>query len=154
LNWCNPNNKIPQGRQLVVLRDGFAGRRMDRQAIKFIIGKNIRHRRNVAGLSLEAVASQIGITYQQLQKYEKGKDSISADKLVQLAPILKCTVDDLCSEAAVSGSAILTDNPWNPYRVEKLVSDFSRIRSRAVRNKVCAIVEIVADSVASQSGSL
>jgi len=114
----------------------------------------MRHRRNIAGLSLNAVALQIGITYQQLQKYEKGKDSISADKLVQLAPILNCTVDDLCNEAVVSDTAILTDNPWNPYRVNKLVSDFSRIRSRAVRNKVCAIVEIVANSVTNQSGSL
>jgi transcriptional regulator with XRE-family HTH domain len=127
---------------------------MDRQAIKIIIGRNMRHRRNLMGLSLNAVAIQIGITYQQLQKYETGKDSIAVDKLVQLAPILKCTVDDLCNEAVEIGAAFLTDTPWNPYRVNKLLSDFNRIRSRAVRNQICGIVQIVADSAKSQSGSL
>lgn len=114
----------------------------------------MRHRRNLMGLSLNAVAVHIGITYQQLQKYETGKDSIAADKLVQLAEVLKCTVDDLCNEAMETSAVFLSDTPWNPYRVNKLLSDFNRIRSRAVRNQICGIVQIVADSKKSQSGSL
>jgi len=120
---------------------------MDRTDIRIIIGKNIRYRRLIAGLSLKALGKQLGITYQQMQKYETGANGINCEKLIELAALFHCSVDDLCKDA-VEDTAHAPENPWNPYRVHTLISHFNRIRSHTARNKVCGIVRLVADSLA------
>lgn len=49
------------------------------------IGARIRQRRKSLGLSLAAVAAALGVSYQQIAKYEHGIDSISAARLHHLA---------------------------------------------------------------------
>lgn len=117
---------------------------MERTDIRLIIGKNMRHRRLLAGLSQQAVGNHLGITLQQIQKYENGANSISCDKLIELAALFRCTVEDLCRDA-VEDVAHTPEHPWNPYCVHTLISHFNRIRSHALRNKVCGIVRTVAD---------
>lgn len=56
------------------------------------ISANLRRIRVVRGLTQEAVGEKIGVTFQQLQKYEKGTNRISAGKLVALAKVLECDV--------------------------------------------------------------
>jgi transcriptional regulator with XRE-family HTH domain len=50
-----------------------------------LIGRRIRLAREQAGISQVQVAAAIGVTYQQLQKYEGGKNRISASMLLQLS---------------------------------------------------------------------
>ena len=69
---------------------------MDRKAIRIFIGKNIRHRRESLGLSLQDVSEKLKVSYQQLQKYEKGINGIYSDKLIDIAHILRCSIGDLC----------------------------------------------------------
>lgn len=52
------------------------------------IGQVIRHFRTVNDITLVQMASDLGISYQQLQKYEKGTNRISAEKLFQISNIL------------------------------------------------------------------
>jgi transcriptional regulator with XRE-family HTH domain len=49
-------------------------------------------RRNMVGLSQEKVADALGLTFQQVQKYEKGMNRISASRLHQLASILQVPI--------------------------------------------------------------
>jgi transcriptional regulator with XRE-family HTH domain len=58
------------------------------------VGWAVRHRRIVLGLSLAAVAKELGLTFQQLQKYEHGTNRISASKLYKIAQILMCKPGD------------------------------------------------------------
>lgn len=58
------------------------------QDIDKVIGERIRQRRAVLGLSQQNVSDPLGITYQQLQKYEKGTSKVSASKLFVLAKVL------------------------------------------------------------------
>jgi transcriptional regulator with XRE-family HTH domain len=53
------------------------------------IGKRLRTRRNVRGLSMQDLAALTGISYQQIQKYELGGNRISASRLYQLACLLE-----------------------------------------------------------------
>ena len=53
------------------------------------LGHNIRAARTAAGKSLEEVAEYLDVTYQQIQKYEKGKTRITLDRLVSLAAYLE-----------------------------------------------------------------
>jgi len=52
------------------------------------IGKRIRERRIMMGLTLKALAERIGITYQQLQKYECGRDRVASSRLQEIAVAL------------------------------------------------------------------
>src|SRR3546814_11701500 len=53
------------------------------------VGRKVRERRLLLGLSQAAVAQQIGVTGQQYQKYEKGENRISASPLFDIANVLK-----------------------------------------------------------------
>ncbi len=59
------------------------------------VGATIRLRRKSRGLSQAALAEAIGITFQQVQKYERGANRVSASTLVRIATALDCSVADL-----------------------------------------------------------
>lgn len=56
------------------------------------VGQKLRLRRTMLGLSQEALAETIGITFQQLQKYERGANRISASRLYNLSCVMKVPV--------------------------------------------------------------
>jgi transcriptional regulator with XRE-family HTH domain len=56
------------------------------------VGGRLRLRRKTLGLSQTAVAEAVGLTFQQLQKYERGSNRISASRLHELATVLKMPV--------------------------------------------------------------
>ncbi|WP_375641768.1 MULTISPECIES: helix-turn-helix domain-containing protein [unclassified Bartonella] len=53
--------------------------------IDILIGKRIRHRRISIGLSQKALGSHLGVSFQQIQKYEKGFNRVSAGCLLEIA---------------------------------------------------------------------
>ena len=53
------------------------------------VGKRLRLARTLSGLSLEQVANRLDLTFQQLQKYEKGTNRVSAGRLWRLAQLLR-----------------------------------------------------------------
>lgn len=56
------------------------------------MGNRLRLRRKVLGLSQEKLAQALGITFQQVQKYEKGANRISASRLQDIAKVLEVPV--------------------------------------------------------------
>jgi transcriptional regulator with XRE-family HTH domain len=56
------------------------------------VGQRVRQRRVLCGLSQTELANRIGLTFQQLQKYERGMNRISASKLWQIAQVLDVPV--------------------------------------------------------------
>lgn len=58
------------------------------------IGKNLKGYRKICGLSQKELAETVGVTFQQLQKYEKGNNRISASRLYKLAETLNVSVAD------------------------------------------------------------
>lgn len=56
------------------------------------VGGRVRLRRTLAGMSQEQLGEQLGVTFQQVQKYEKGSNRISASRLWQIAEILDVPV--------------------------------------------------------------
>lgn len=61
-------------------------------AIDVYVGGRLRLRRKVLGLSQGSLAQALGITFQQVQKYEKGMNRIGASRLQRIAEILKVPV--------------------------------------------------------------
>lgn len=61
--------------------------------VDIYIGNKVRARRNLLGLSQEELAHSIGLTFQQVQKYEKGVNRISVSRLVDICRTLKAPIE-------------------------------------------------------------
>lgn len=57
------------------------------------VGKQLRNRRTLMGLSQESLADAVGVTFQQVQKYERGTNRISASRLYSFSKILDVSID-------------------------------------------------------------
>src|SRR5258708_28658631 len=66
-----------------------------------LIGQNIRANRLARGLSQAELADQIGVTFQQVQKYEKGTNRVGGSRLVQVAKALNAPAFALLEGAEV-----------------------------------------------------
>lgn len=75
--------------------------------VDLAVGQRVRGARLEKGLSQMALAEHIGVTFQQLQKYEKGKNRISVAKLLQLAATLDIPAAALLGDSAASPEASL-----------------------------------------------
>jgi len=62
------------------------------------LGLRIRQRRKSLGVSQTALADAIGLTFQQIQKYERGFNRVSFSRLVDIAHALNCRVIDLVGD--------------------------------------------------------
>lgn len=76
------------------------------------VGQRLRVRRSLLGMSQEKLAEAVGITFQQIQKYERGTNRVSAGRLFQFSKILDIPVsyfyEQLAAEGAVNQG--LSDN--------------------------------------------
>jgi transcriptional regulator with XRE-family HTH domain len=75
------------------------------------IGHRIRARRLALGMSQEALATEIGITFQQVQKYEKGMNRVAAATLVDIARALDAPVTLLLPAMTTSPATSLIEEP-------------------------------------------
>ena len=66
-----------------------------RNKLDLALGLHIRERRKALGISQAALAEALGITFQQIQKYEWGFNRVSFSRLVLIAHALDCRVGDL-----------------------------------------------------------
>ena len=68
------------------------------------LGLRVRLRRKELGISQSGLADATGITFQQVQKYEKGTNRISFSRLIGISQALSCSVRDLIADLGTSGS--------------------------------------------------
>ena len=68
-------------------------------AIDAIVGNNIRARRKALGLTQQNIADHLGMTFQQVQKYERGTNRVAASTMWRMASVLRCGLDDLFTGA-------------------------------------------------------
>lgn len=65
----------------------------EKEAVDAFVGARISLRRSALGLSQTALAQQLGISFQQVQKYETGQNRISASRLHRVATVLATSVE-------------------------------------------------------------
>jgi transcriptional regulator with XRE-family HTH domain len=70
------------------------------------VGARIRLLRKVRGLSQQALAEAAGVTFQQIQKYERGANRVSASMLSRIATTLKAPVAEMFGEASPASGSI------------------------------------------------
>lgn len=106
------------------------------------IGARIRARRVELGLSMDNLAGKLGVTHQQIQKYEKGTNSIRPSAMKEVAEALGVPLSYLYEN--VTGRAAAEHIEIAKRENLELIRDFQRIRSRSIRDRVRAIVKTVA----------
>lgn len=73
------------------------------------VGSRIRLRRNILGMSQERLGESLGISFQQIQKYERGTNRVGASRLQNIAGILNVPVSFFFEE--VSGNNLIIAAP-------------------------------------------
>ncbi len=118
------------------------------------VGGRVRMRRKFLGLSQTDLADALGLTFQQVQKYERGSNRISASKLFEIARTLKVPVayffegyghneavegfTESQSEQAVHGFLMTTEGI-------EIAEAFPRIKNAKHRRKVMELVRTLAE---------
>lgn len=74
------------------------------------VGARLRFLRLERGLTQEALGKLLGLTFQQVQKYEKGTNAIASTRIPQLCKILKITPNDLFSGYVFHSQEIVADS--------------------------------------------
>jgi transcriptional regulator with XRE-family HTH domain len=115
------------------------------------VGRRLRMRRLMLGMSQEKLADQLHLTFQQVQKYEKGVNRISASRLQEISRILQVPVPFFFEGAPGTGGA--KGPPPMPTYVSEflatadsfvLIRAFTSIRSAQLRRAIVRLVEGVA----------
>lgn len=115
------------------------------------VGARIRMRRRILGVSQERLAEGLGLTFQQIQKYERGANRVSASKLYEIAKSLQSPVDYFFeglagaweSGMAESGGSFAHDLLATPEGLE-LASLFPKIGRQKVRRRIVELVRSMA----------
>jgi transcriptional regulator with XRE-family HTH domain len=105
-----------------------------------LVGANLRLQRNAAKMSQTDMAEAIGVTFQQVQKYERGTNRLSAGKLLTVANLLKVPVTAFYEGAksmAKSSPPILLLAKRDAFR---LAEAFSKIEDVRLRSSVVGLV--------------
>lgn len=94
-------------------------------SIDVAVGMKIRQRRMLMGLSQERLGESLGITFQQVQKYEKGTNRVSASKLQAVADTLKVPVSYFFEEVGGQKHEIVPGEVLNRNQIEvvKVMAD-------------------------------
>ena len=115
--------------------------------IDIAVGARIRMRRKSLKVSQGALADTLGITFQQVQKYERGANRVSASMLVKIARRLECTVASLIGEDGGSVDDGLAPRLAIPGALD-LLSAFSRIENAETRRRILDLISVLAGAAA------
>lgn len=103
------------------------------------IGERIRLRRLELGLTQEQLAAALGVSYQQIQKYENGTNRISAAQLAELARKLEVPIGWFIEEDDPKTGAA------NPRGLVELVRGFGTLKTPSVRRSLLALIKLLAE---------
>jgi transcriptional regulator with XRE-family HTH domain len=136
-------------------------------AIDMHVGKRVRLRRTLLGMSQEQLGAELNVTFQQVQKYERGANLISASRLWDISQILDVPIsyffDDMSegtmrssprwisrgdSAGALNGEQI--KDPMARRETLELVRTYYTIEKPAVRKRIAEMVKSIATTLAGE----
>jgi transcriptional regulator with XRE-family HTH domain len=119
------------------------------------VGSRVRMRRKMLAMSQEKLAKALGLTFQQVQKYEKGMNRIGGSRLQQMSDVLQVPVAFFFEDAPGASSIFKSDETaLTPADVDdfisssdglRLIGAFTRIKSATLRRRIASLVQEIAD---------
>jgi transcriptional regulator with XRE-family HTH domain len=112
------------------------------------VGKNIRAFRMAKGLSQSAIGDALGVTFQQVQKYERGVNRVGSSRLAKLSKVLGVPVDKFFEDSDLTGdgstSKAVTDILSQPYAI-RLLQALADIRDNRTRLAIVQLSEAISE---------
>ena len=109
------------------------------------IGSRLRARRLMLGMSQTDLGEAIGLTYQQIQKYEKGSNRIGGSRIQQIASALKCSPSYFFGGDGKNAAIIdVASTLLTRHDSRRLLEAFNRIEDGPLRAAIVNLVEAVA----------
>jgi transcriptional regulator with XRE-family HTH domain len=108
-----------------------------------VLGKKIRLRRIERNLSQEGLAVRLGVTFQQVQKYEKGKNRVSVTRLQQIAVALNTPTDFFYEgdgKSTEMESLLFEDGKFSL----RLLRAYTKIADKTVARRFVSLLETIA----------
>lgn len=131
------------------------------------VGSRVRLRRTLRGMSQQRLAGELGLTFQQVQKYERGANRIGASRLYELSEVLDVPPSFFFEGIAATGKrrptseqredvapATAESEQFAKREILELVRAYDRIDNREIRDRLFALVKAVSASIddASETG--
>ena len=122
------------------------------------VGSRVRMRRIMLGMSQEKLGDALGLTFQQIQKYEKGTNRVGASRIQQISEILQVPVSFLFEGGPTSNSGNGFGEGTSPTYVSDFLATseglaltraFTRIADSKLRRSIVDLVEQIAAREAS-----
>lgn len=125
------------------------------------VGSRVRLRRMMIGMSQERLGEKLGLTFQQVQKYEKGANRIGASRLFAISKILEVPVEfffqdmpDSIAQGPTDNSAGMSEPDETSFVMDfvnsseglQLNTAFKRIDSSDTRRKLVELVKTLAEA--------
>jgi len=107
------------------------------------LGARIRDRRRSLKMSQSKLGDRLGVTFQQVQKYERGANRVSISSLVLISEALGCTVGDLLGTGHDPGTV-----DWSKFedaQANALVEEFARLPTPELRKRVLELMRSLAE---------
>ena len=123
---------------------------MDFHSVDKFVGSKVRGRRMALGISQTKLANALGVSFQQVQKYEKGSNRISASKLLAISQLLERPVSYFFDGAAEVGGKEKSLAPddlqisMESREVHQVARNYSRILDEAVRQRLRKLISRLA----------
>ncbi len=120
------------------------------------VGSRVRLRRNLLGMTLQTLAKAVGVTYQQLQKYERAVNRVGASRLFNLSRVLDVPIsfffEDLSPAAAGGGrrrarglskapAAVLEPDLLSKRETVELIRAYYRVKDPRLRKRVLDLLQ-------------
>lgn len=123
------------------------------KAVDIHVGKRIRLQRNMKKMSQEKLGDALGITFQQIQKYEKGTNRVGASRLQAISDVLEAPVAFFFDGGPSEGSANKETNQSDTVldfvstrQGLELNRSFLKIKDNKVRERAVQLIKAMADS--------
>jgi len=118
-------------------------------AVDIAVGKAIRRRRLLNGVSQSDLGAGIGVTFQQVQKYEKGTNRVSVSMLTEIARVLHVDVRSFFDSVEAQDHnkplhGVNSADPGFPRETASLTEAFLQIRCTRLRRKILNLVRALA----------
>ena len=114
-----------------------------RQTTQFdvIVGQKIASRRKTLGITQTDLAAASSITFQQVQKYENGKNRVSISRLCEFARKLGCGVNDLLPNAEVGGKPVGDENLLGDKFAVRAAKYMNRVKDPKMRERMLKMIQ-------------
>ena len=118
------------------------------------VGSRVRLRRKMLNMSQEQLGERLGITFQQVQKYEKGTNRVGASRLFSLAGLLQVPVSFFFPQPETANAAGGMSEQGGDFVMDSLASAegvelnrlFAKTRDPRVRRKIIELVRAVSET--------